>query len=1092
MSSQTVDSDELPDDFWSNPDNVFKLFDTDQNGTLSRGELQTALTSTIGKKILDTEVDKLMTEFDINHDGVLDLTEFKQICQKLETRMRSVGHKKKRMFITASQNKEAVSKARMETLAKSGNPNNASGTASSTDETLLVSPTTEKSDDPSSSSSPSPSSSPSSMKAQVQDFVENLPPQLQPVKGDIGKVMNSLTASELDTLANLKQTLDKKKPPPAAASKLVVDIIKNRIPSQVYVTIKDSAKEEGHPKIVVAISVVEAVSEAELLSIADTVIAICGKITQLEATNAKPQVTDIAPLVSDSFFAAIVDVYKVLPSEVKEEVFSQIPAKDKKAANFIAIFKSIMDQPTDHLVRIISPAFSIAANLLELQQQSASWSETESSLKKMNELVEKGIAKCSKLVARLHHELVALPQSIQEAALNELPPDARKAADPVLELANGMIEKDVEELFVTMAHEAFPKKLRAPEPPQQVVLSVDHSYDAVTSSEEEKAKFEKQFKEDLAKSLGIPVSRINITNLSSGSVIVKFKISGNGDEDDDDDEMVASELVAELQRQVEEPTSSLYQGSITSKAKNEVAVEVLPMPEETEEERKAKASKQFREMLRKGLTVGKVIARTESRRLLKWVANSPTSLRALSFLAGLLVLFGSTFSFIFDLFSGQFSAFLISFWLMGFSIMIILTEAKVKAFESFAAPFLRAYFQILGTVEGRGHWLVFVGMLAASLITKGEWQNALNFGFGVFAMLIGVASVINGKIAKQKLSNFKDKLHGEVNIRVAFQEADVNRNGSLDVEELGVLCQKLGSQMSQNQLEASLRTLDTDNSGGIDYNEFLVWFRGPDPTEPPTPTNRNSTPATPMAEIKAAKLKAKATPSLLLGLNLLGGVSLAVSGLVGAFSIWSGHPESLLVSMEDLWCVVGGLSIIFLETSAEWCTCAFCKAGERQEFERFADSSASFSGRMRRRLIDENMKFLDTVAGRGVFYLFLSALAIASYEKDIGLGGLTGIFTGLFLMVVGAINVVKGMSASAKFKELQSKIALEHLDERFKEADLDGSGELDFEELGEFCKKLGMDFTHREWELLVESLDADNSGTVSLQEFKQWLSRETL
>eukprot|EP00519_Triparma_laevis_P011685 CAMPEP_0182517190 /NCGR_PEP_ID=MMETSP1321-20130603/41776_1 /TAXON_ID=91990 /ORGANISM="Bolidomonas sp., Strain RCC1657" /LENGTH=58 /DNA_ID=CAMNT_0024724913 /DNA_START=30 /DNA_END=203 /DNA_ORIENTATION=- len=58
-----------------------------------------------------------------------------------------------------------------------------------------------------------------------------------------------------------------------------------------------------------------------------------------------------------------------------------------------------------------------------------------------------------------------------------------------------------------MAHEAFPKSVRVSEPPQQVVLSVDHSYDAVTSSEEEKAKFEKQFKEDLAKSLGIPVSR---------------------------------------------------------------------------------------------------------------------------------------------------------------------------------------------------------------------------------------------------------------------------------------------------------------------------------------------------------------------------------------------------------------------------------------------------------------------------------------------------------------------------------------------------------------------------------------------------------
>ena len=754
-----------------------------------------------------------------------------------------------------------------------------------------------------------------------------------------------------------------------------------------------------------------------------------------------------------------------------------------------------MNQPTDHLVRIISPAVGIAVNLIELQQQRASFNSKDSpkTPKRMNELVSRGIQTCSKLVARVHHELVALPQSIQSAALNELPPDARKAADPVLELANGMIEKDVEELFVTMAREAFPKKLRAPEPPMQVVLSVEHSFEEVTKSEEEKAKFEKQFKEDLAKSLGVPVGRIKITNLTSGSVIVEFEISGNGDEDDDDDDMVASELAAELQRQVEQPTSSLYNGAITSKAKNEVTVVSLPMPEETEEERKAKAKKEFRKMMRKGLTIGKVIARTESRRLLKWVANSPTSLRALSFLSGFLMLLGSTFAFIMNLFSGQFSAFIMSFWLMVFSIIIILVEAKVKAFESFAAPFLRSYFQILSTVEGRGYWLIFVGMLAASLITKGGWQNALDFGFGIFAMLVGIGSVINGKIAKQKLNNFKDKLHGEVNVRVAFQEADVNRNGSLDVEELGVLCQKLGSQMSQNQLEASLRTLDTDNSGGVDYNEFLTWFKGPDESEPPTPTSKKSgTPATPMAVIKAGKMKAKATPSLLLALNLLAGICLAIAGLVGAFTVWAGHPESLLLSLEDVWCVIGGLSIIFLETSAEWCTCAWCKAGERQEFERFTDSSASLSARIRRRLIDENMRFLDTVAGRGVFYLFLSALAIASYEKDLGLGGLMGVFTGLFLMGVGGVNVVVGMSASAKFNELQSKIALEHLDERFKEADLDGSGELDFEELGEFVKKLGMNFTHREWELLVESLDADNSGTVSLEEFKKWWSRETL
>ena len=201
-------------------------------------------------------------------------------------------------------------------------------------------------------------------------------------------------------------------------------------------------------------------------------------------------------------------------------------------------------------------------------------------------------------------------------------------------------------------------------------------------------------------------------------------------------------------------------------------------------------------------------------------------MRALSFVCGVLLLFSAVFGFVMDLFSGQFSAFMISFWLILFSLLIIVTEAKVKAFENFAGPALRSYMQIFSTVEGRGVWLCLVGLLAMSLLSKGSWQNFLSFTSGLISVLVGLTSIVMGKIAARKARELREKLHDEENVRAEFKAADRDGNGTLDVEELGELCQKLGSQMGQNQLEMTLRTLDDDGNGGIDIDEFLKWFRG--------------------------------------------------------------------------------------------------------------------------------------------------------------------------------------------------------------------------------------------------------------------------
>ena len=183
--------------------------------------------------------------------------------------------------------------------------------------------------------------------------------------------------------------------------------------------------------------------------------------------------------------------YKELPTAVKDEVFASIQgdAKDDEndtKKNAIMMLQKIMDQPTAHLVRILSPAFKIAVAVAQLTKKSEAFNEKTDSAKATNDLLEEGLKHTSKLVANLHRELVALPKPIQDYALQQLPEEARKVAEPVLELTNGMIEKDVEELFITMAREAFPKKAVAREPPQEVTLSVKHNYEQVTSTPESK------------------------------------------------------------------------------------------------------------------------------------------------------------------------------------------------------------------------------------------------------------------------------------------------------------------------------------------------------------------------------------------------------------------------------------------------------------------------------------------------------------------------------------------------------------------------------------------------------------------------------
>lgn len=61
-------------------------------------------------------------------------------------------------------------------------------------------------------------------------------------------------------------------------------------------------------------------------------------------------------------------------------------------------------------------------------------------------------------------------------------------------------------------------------------------------------------------------------------------------------------------------------------------------------------------------------------------------------------------------------------------------------------------------------------------------------------------------------------------LREVFNKYDQDCSGTIDLEELQVMCRELGGVLTQQQAEDAMKELDTDNTGSIDFNEFLGFW----------------------------------------------------------------------------------------------------------------------------------------------------------------------------------------------------------------------------------------------------------------------------
>ena len=61
-------------------------------------------------------------------------------------------------------------------------------------------------------------------------------------------------------------------------------------------------------------------------------------------------------------------------------------------------------------------------------------------------------------------------------------------------------------------------------------------------------------------------------------------------------------------------------------------------------------------------------------------------------------------------------------------------------------------------------------------------------------------------------------------IREAFNQADMDRNGGIDGNELGKLLIDLGHNLTASEISDLLKAADTDHSGQIEFLEFVQLY----------------------------------------------------------------------------------------------------------------------------------------------------------------------------------------------------------------------------------------------------------------------------
>ena len=81
----------------------------------------------------------------------------------------------------------------------------------------------------------------------------------------------------------------------------------------------------------------------------------------------------------------------------------------------------------------------------------------------------------------------------------------------------------------------------------------------------------------------------------------------------------------------------------------------------------------------------------------------------------------------------------------------------------------------------------------------------------------------SGEVSYEEFENWWSH-NGGLDLWALFREIDADDSGFLDMEEIGVLCRRMGKDLTPEELADAMKEMDFDGSGVVEWLEFNRWW----------------------------------------------------------------------------------------------------------------------------------------------------------------------------------------------------------------------------------------------------------------------------
>jgi hypothetical protein len=155
---------------------------------------------------------------------------------------------------------------------------------------------------------------------------------------------------------------------------------------------------------------------------------------------------------------------------------------------------------------------------------------------------------------------------------------------------------------------------------------------------------------------------------------------------------------------------------------------------------------------------------------------------------------------------------------VGFAAVVMESDREALPYATKMRSVIGKNFGIVRTVTGRG---IFYGVAATLELSESNRRSKV---IGTLVLLVGVAYIVLGRMAHNKMMKIRNQNFPDKKIKQMFGNYDKNDNDRIEFDEFKRMLEDLKLQLNYQEAEVLYLSIDKDMNHGLTLAEFQTFW----------------------------------------------------------------------------------------------------------------------------------------------------------------------------------------------------------------------------------------------------------------------------